>query len=82
VFIKEPNMFESTRSYLLAPLSYGIWWTLVASVLLLALFLSVTWHLGVRYGNQQQFENYSFWNSWIDVFASFCQQSEYRITKL
>jgi hypothetical protein len=81
VFIKEFDTDESMWSYVLAPLSYGMWWAVVASMLLLALVLSFAWHFGDKYGNNREVESYSIYNSWINVLASFCQQGEYRLTK-
>jgi len=78
VFIKEMDTDESTWSYVLAPLSYGMWWALIAAMVMLALFLFATRYLGAKYGNQPEDKNYSLYNSWIDVMASFCQQGKNR----
>lgn len=78
VFIKEIYTDESTWSYVLAPLSYGMWWALIAAMVMLALFLFATRYLGAKYGNQPEDKNYSLYNSWIDVMASFCQQGKNR----
>jgi hypothetical protein len=79
VFIKELDTDESTWSYVLAPLSHGMWWTMVATMVILTLFLSFTWYFGDKYGDNPEDENYSLYNSWINVLASFCQQGENRI---
>jgi heme O synthase-like polyprenyltransferase len=76
VFIKEIDTDESAWSYVLAPWSYGMWWALIAAVVMKALFLFGTWYLGAKYGNQPEDKNYSFYNSWIYVMASFCQQGK------
>lgn len=78
VFIKEIDTDDSTWNYMLAPLSYGMWWALIAAVMKVALFLCATEYLGARYGNQAEDKNFSFYNSWIDVMASFCLQGKNR----
>jgi hypothetical protein len=76
VHIKELRTDEFTWNYMLAPFSYGMWWTVFASVLVLISFLSVTWYFGDKFGNHPEVENYSLCNSWITVLASFSQQGE------
>jgi hypothetical protein len=76
VFIKELGTDESTWNYMLAPFSYGMWWTVFASMLVLTFFLSVTWYFGNKYGNHLEVENYSLRNSWFTMIASFSQQGE------
>jgi hypothetical protein len=76
VFIKEIDTVESMWSYMSAPLSYGMWWALVAAMVMIALFLFATRYLGAKYGNQLEDKNYSLYSSWIDVMASFCQQGK------
>jgi hypothetical protein len=78
VFIEEIDTDESTWHYVLGPLSYGMWWALGAAMAMLALFLSATSYLGHKYGNQPEVKNYSFYDPWIDVMASFCQQGKNR----
>jgi hypothetical protein len=76
VFIKELGTDESTWSYVLAPLSSGMWWAVVASMLLLTLFLSLAWYFGEKYGNIREVDCYNIYTSWFSVLASFCQQGE------
>jgi hypothetical protein len=78
VFIKEIDTDESTWHYVLAPLSYGMWWALVAAMVMLALFLSAMWYLEGKYGNQPEVKNCSFYDSLTSVMASFCQQGKNR----
>ena len=82
VFIKEIDTDESTWNYVLAPLSYGMWWALVVAVAMSALFVSVTWYLGGKYGNQSEVKRYNLRNSWIHVMASYCQQGKNRPPKV
>ncbi|PNF35911.1 hypothetical protein B7P43_G06973 [Cryptotermes secundus] len=74
VHMQEPRTDGYTWSYMLAPFSYGMRWTVFASVLVLTAFLSTTWYFGDRFGNSPEVENYSLCNSWITVLASFFQQ--------
>ena len=78
MFIKEIDTDESKWSYVLAPLSYGMWWTLIAAIVMLALFLFATRYLGAKYGNRPEDKNGSLYNSLTDVMASFCQQGKKR----
>jgi hypothetical protein len=81
-FIKEPGTDESLWNYMLAPFSYGMWWTVLASILVLIFSLSVTWYFGDKFGNQPEVQNYSFCNSWIIVLASFSQQGEHSFARI
>jgi hypothetical protein len=74
VLIKEIDTDESAWSYVLAPLSYGMWWALIAAMVMLAIFLFATWYLGAKYRNKPEDKNYSFYNSWIYVTTRFYQQ--------
>ncbi|XP_069704868.1 glutamate receptor ionotropic, kainate 3-like [Periplaneta americana] len=74
VFIQESDLDDITWEYVLAPLSSDLWLTIIATMIILTLFLSITWFLGDRYGSHPEVEKYNICNSWISVFASFCQQ--------
>ncbi|PSN40739.1 hypothetical protein C0J52_16799 [Blattella germanica] len=76
VFVRPTSTAPGTSwTRYLAPFNADLWITILAALILLALCLSTVSRIGCN-TNKSDAENYTFYNSLLYIFGSFCQQGK------
>jgi hypothetical protein len=80
--VKSPDTLKLQWDNFLAPFSLMLWVAMMATVLIIAIHLTLLYYLGQRYGNQEadEIKFYTFSDSLLLVLGIFCQQGETCLT--
>lgn len=73
LFIQQPGSNELNGTIYLAPFKWQLWIAIMAAMLLLVFFLSLSFYMAYNYTKIEQ-RHYSLWESLFSVFACFCTQ--------
>ncbi|PNF31731.1 hypothetical protein B7P43_G12192 [Cryptotermes secundus] len=74
IFIRTPGSSYEALNNILAPFSSGLWFTILGAILLLAAFLSLSYHAVRSYDNTEKPDLYTVPMALFCVFEIFCQQ--------